>query len=143
MNKGMSKESVSRWFASFLLVNCLFAATSTRRSYGAGQWQAPPASDVATLDLRAPMALAANAIPARLDATRNYRPWFMLRGSNNIPTSLEHASWDLGDMTGRYLEGLILARRMGVSAPQLSHAEERLSRYLMKLIGKDGLIHDP
>jgi hypothetical protein len=32
---------------------------------------------------------------------------------------------------------------MGISAPQLSQAEERLERYLFKLIGSDGLVHDP
>ncbi len=69
------------------------------------------------LDLRAPMALAARAIPPRLDPAQDYRPWFLIRGSNGIPSTPEHASWDLGDMTGRYLDGLILARRMGITAP--------------------------
>src|SRR5215470_4346555 len=85
------------------------------------------ASRPQTLDLREPMALAANAIPPRLDPAMDHRPWFMLRGSNGIPITPEHASWDLGDMSGRYLESLILARHMGVSSPQLSQAEERLS----------------
>ena len=96
-----------------------------------------------TLDLREPMALAANAIPPRLDPSQDYRPWFLLRGSNGIPTTAEHASWDLGDMTGRYLESLILTRHMGVSSPALSEAEGRLGRYLLKLLGPDGLVHDP
>ncbi|MGA2662650.1 MAG: hypothetical protein ABSH34_34655, partial [Verrucomicrobiota bacterium] len=97
----------------------------------------------ATLDLREPMSLAAWAIPARLDPRLDYRPWFLLRGSNGIPTTAEHASWDLGDMTGRYLESLLLARRMGISAAELSEAEARLGRYLLGLLGSDGLAHDP
>ena len=89
------------------------------------------------------MALAAQAIVARLDPAQDYRPWFLLRGSNGIPVTPEHASWDLGDMTGRYLEGLVLTRRMGACQPELSEAEGRLGRYLLKLLGSDGLVHDP
>jgi len=96
-----------------------------------------------TLDLREPMALAAQAIVRRLDPAEEYRPWFLLRGRGGIPATAEHASWDLGDMTGRYLEGLILTRRMGVSRPEFSAAEERLGRYLLRLLGPDGLVHDP
>ena len=95
------------------------------------------------LDLRVPMLLAAEAIPPRLDPKMDYRPWFLLRGSNGVPTTPEHSNWDLGDMTGRYLEALILARHMGVSAPELSQAEGRLQHYLFKLLRPDGLVHDP
>src|SRR5690348_10705841 len=87
-----------------------------------------PAPD--TLDLRQPMALAAAAIPPRLDPEMGYRPWFLLRGRGGIPVEPVHASWDLADMTGRYLESLILARHMGVSAPELSEAEGRLEHFL-------------
>jgi hypothetical protein len=105
----------------------------------------PTANDapLPTLDLREPMELAAHAIARRLDPAQEYRPWFMLRGHRSVPVTPEHASWDLGDMTGRYLEGLILARHMGVSDPELSEAEGRLSRYLFKILGPDGLVHDP
>src|SRR5215472_14983293 len=76
------------------------SAPSPRSSHAAGA----SASSVAMtpLDLREPMALAAQEIPPRLDPQLSYRPWFLLRGSNGIPTTAEHASWDLGDMTGRY-----------------------------------------
>ncbi len=74
----------------------------------------------ATLDLREPVALAARAMAARLDPDQGHRPWFLIRGKGGIPARLEHASWDLGDMTGRYLEGLIAARRMGISSAELS-----------------------
>jgi hypothetical protein len=94
------------------------------------------------VDLREPMAAAANAIPPRLDPANGYRPWFFLKGRGGIPVSPEHAMWDFGDTTGRYLEALVLARRMGITAPQLSQAEERLERYLFKLIGPDGSVRD-
>jgi hypothetical protein len=89
------------------------------------------------------MALAAEAVVRRLDPAQDYRPWFLLRGQGGIPATAEHASWDLGDMTGRYLEGLILTRRMGVSRPEFSTAEGQLGRYLLKLLGPDGPVHDP
>ncbi len=100
-------------------------------------------SGPATLDLREPMALAAGAIVRRLDPAQEYRPWFLIRGQRGIPATPEHASWDLGDMTGRYLEGLILTRRMGVGRPEFAVAEGRLGRYLLKLLVPDGLVHDP
>ena len=94
-----------------------------------------------TLDLREPMALAAHAIAVRLDRAQNDRPWFKLRGEGGIPVSAEHDTWDFADMTGRYLEGLIFARRMGITDPGLSDAEGRLGRYLLSLLGPDGLVH--
>jgi hypothetical protein len=114
------------------------AAVETRASVGAARELLPP-----TLDLREPMELAAWAISKRLDRQQECRPWFLLRGRGGIPVALEHASWDLGDMTGRYLEGLILARRMGILRAQLTQDEEALGRYLLKLLGGDGLVHDP
>lgn len=111
---------------------------------GAGSHAAKPRVVApSTLDLREPMSLAAQAIVQRLDSTQDYRPWFLLKGQDGIPATPEHASWDLGDMTGRYLEGLILSRRMGICTAQLSQAEGRLGAYLLKLLGPDGLVHDP
>ena len=72
-------------------------------------------SPTVTLDLREPMQLAARAIARRLDPAEEFRPWFLLRGRGGVPVAPEHANWDLGDMTGRYLEGLILARH--IAAP--------------------------
>jgi hypothetical protein len=89
------------------------------------------------------MELAARAVARRLDPALGFRPWFLLRGRGGVPVGGEHASWDFGDMTGRYLEGLILARRMGVTAPDLSQAEARLGRSLLGLLGPDGLVRDP
>ncbi len=96
-----------------------------------------------TLDLRAPMTLAANAIPGRLDATRAFRPFFLIQGKDGVPHSLARMDWDVGDMTGRYLETLINARAMGITSSELSLAEERLGRYLLSVIGPDGVVHIP
>ncbi len=116
----------------------LGAAGVQARPPAAGPPDAGPAR--ATLDLREPMALAAHAIVHRLDPAQGDRPWFKLRGEGGIPATLEHDTWDFGDMTGRYLEGLILARHMGITDPALSDAEGRLGRYLLKILGPDGLV---
>ncbi len=132
-----------------ILILCLVAvlagcAGDRRSRTAAGPAdQSASRSAPATLDLREPMTLAAGAIVRRLDPAQEYRPWFLLRGQGGIPATPEHASWDLGDMTGRYLEGLILTRRMGVNRAEFSVAEGRLGRYLLKLLGPDGLVHDP
>src|SRR5439155_2450814 len=96
-----------------------------------------------SLDLRQPMTLAARAVARRLDPEMNDRPWFLLRGVGGIPVRPEHSPWDLGDMTGRYLESLILARRMGINEPALADAEQRLKKFLVHLICADGSICDP
>ncbi|HTL56255.1 MAG TPA: hypothetical protein VL361_11295 [Candidatus Limnocylindrales bacterium] len=131
----------------FILAACipfcpirLPAADSTESSVQPLMWQTNPP---ATLDLRENMALAAKAIPPRLDPKMDFRPWFLLKGKGGIPVATEHASWDLADMTGRYLESLILARHMGISSPELSQAEAHLEQYLFKILGEDGLVHDP
>lgn len=127
-------------------VNSLFKqmlCAAAALALGAGSATAADEQTPRSLDLREPMHLAAHAIARRLDPAQDYRPWFMLRGRGGIPVSPEHASWDLGDMTGRYLEGLIMARRMGIIDPELSQAEGRLGSYLLKLLGEDGLVHDP
>jgi len=89
------------------------------------------------------MALAARSIPPRLDPAQGFRPWFLIRGRNGVPHELVHDTWDLGDMTGRYLEGLVMARSMGITSPELSQAEQRLAGFLTSLLGPDGLVHKP
>jgi hypothetical protein len=100
------------------------------------------AAEPATLDFREPMSLAAHAVAQRLDPNQRDRPWFELRGQGGIPVAAEYDKWDFADMTGRYLEGFILARQMGVSDPALSDAEGRLQRDLLSLLGPDGLVHN-
>jgi len=93
-----------------------------------------------TLDLRAPMALGARAILPRLDPDAGFRPWFMLRGHKGLPTEPRHDTWDVGDMTGRYLESLILARRL--TGIPIDSREQLLRSYLAGLFDpKDGLCY--
>ncbi|HEY5914336.1 MAG TPA: hypothetical protein VJA21_27420, partial [Verrucomicrobiae bacterium] len=146
----MKKRSPKRrLLPTALLVASFVASCSTRPGQPGGdlsQASGRGGDDIrsnAALDLREPMLLGALAIARRLDPNQDYRPWFLIRGSNGIPVTPEHASWDLGDMTGRYLESLIQARHMGVSSPELTRAETRLQAYLFKLLGPDGLVHDP
>lgn len=80
------------------------------------------------------MALAADSITYRLDETRDYRPFFYMKGKNGIPASLKHGSWDLGDMTGRYLESMVMARRMILIKSDWTLAEERLLHFLISLL---------
>lgn len=131
-------QHFSLWLVclSLLLTSCSGQRKQTNSQPGA---RAPAQS----LDLRQPMRLGAEAIARRLDPAQEYRPWFLIRGSNNIPCIPEHASWDLGDMTGRYLESLIQARHMGIWSPELSQAEAHLQKFLFKILGHDGLVHDP
>src|ERR1041385_4610084 len=90
-------------------VACAPAARQSHRSARAAS-SSQPDTQPATLDFREPMALAAPATAHRLDPAQEYRALFMVRGHGGVPVTPEHASWDLADMTGRYLEGLILAR---------------------------------
>jgi hypothetical protein len=95
------------------------------------------------LNLKGAMALAADSITFRLDETRNYRPFFYMKGKDGIPAYLKHGSWDLGDMTGRYLESMVMTRRIKGIKPAWSLAEERLLQFLISLLKNDlGIILD-
>jgi hypothetical protein len=97
----------------------------------------------ATLDLRVPMTLAANAIPPRLDPDQAFRPWFLIEGKDSVPHTPVHMDWDVGDMAGRYIETLLNARAMGITSPELSLTLERLQGYLLSVVGPDGIVHIP
>ena len=86
------------------------------------------------LNLKGAMALAADSITYRLDETQNFRPYFYIKGKDGIPAFLRHGSWDLGDMTGRYLESMVMARRMVGHKPEWTLAEERLLSFLLFLL---------
>ena len=57
------------------------------------------------------------AIVPRSDATQRDRPFFMIRGDVSPHTPV-HDTWSPD--TRRYLEGLIMARQMGITSPELS-----------------------
>lgn len=95
------------------------------------------------LNLKGAMALAADSITYRLDETQDYRPFFYMKGKNGIPDSLKHGSWDLGDMTGRYLESMVMTRRMIRAQSDWNLAEERLLQFLISLLKNEpGIIWD-
>jgi len=86
------------------------------------------------LNLEGAMALAADSITFRLDETQNFRPYFYIKGKDGIPAFLKHGSWDLGDMTGRYLESMVMTRRMIGAKHEWTQAEERLLAFLLSLL---------
>jgi hypothetical protein len=96
-----------------------------------------------TLDLRAPVREAINCVMARMDPAQNYRPWFSIIVARGRPVRLEHAQWDLGDTSGRFLEAFITARNMMPPLPGAELGEQRIRRYLLSLIASDGLVHNP
>src|SRR6187402_3282030 len=83
-----AKLGFDRWFNSVCAGLVLLSGASV---FAAAE---PP-----SLDLREPMAWAANAIPPRLDAAKGYQPWSFLRGRGGVPVAPAHAKLDFGDTT--------------------------------------------
>ena len=98
-----------------------------------------PASPI-SLDLRVPMRAAAECATRRMDATRNYRPWFGVQIENGLPSQLVHENWDLGDTSGRFLEAFVMARQMFSPPPFMRLAERRIRAFLHSLF-KNGVIY--
>ena len=97
----------------------------------------------ATLDLRTPLRLAVSCIYNRMDPDARYRPWFSVDVKNWTPTKLSHSVWDIGDMSGRFLEALVLARNMIEPTANMLQAEGRIRNYLDSLMGPSGLVMNP
>ena len=93
-----------------------------------------------TLDLRAPLREAVSCILHRMDPGANYRPWFAVDVKNWKPTKLRQDVWDIGDMSGRFLEALVLARNMIEPTPDMLVAEQRIREFLIAQLGSDGLV---
>jgi iron complex outermembrane receptor protein len=73
---------------------------------------APP-----SLDLREPMAWAANAIPPRLDPAQAFRPFFLIQGKDSVPHTFGHMEWDVGDMTGRTVAAALFLCGLTFASP--------------------------
>ena len=86
----------------------------------------------------AAVACVANII-ARLDTSRDFQPFFRIYPFADPPHA-SHEKWDDADMSGRYVEAMILARRMtGVTMDMREHG---LRMYLAGLCDpEDGLVH--
>jgi hypothetical protein len=93
-------------------------------------------------DLTQAMVLAADSIVAHMDESAGFRPCFYIKGRDGVPATLGHGSWDLGDMTGRYLESMIMVRHMVGATDDWSAAEQRLRAFLESLFGPSGLVMD-
>jgi hypothetical protein len=96
-----------------------------------------------TLDLRVPVRLAASCISNRMDPSMGYRPWFLVEVKDSKPIRLRHDVWDIGDMSGRFLEGLILARNMFEPTSSMLRDEGRIREFLSSHLGPDGLVMNP
>jgi len=97
----------------------------------------------ATLDMREPMRRASECIINRMDPSMAFQPWFAVQVVNCRPTKLRHDIWDFGDTTGRFLEGLILARQMIKPDPAMITAEDRIRKFFNSLFDSTGLIYNP
>ena len=96
-----------------------------------------------TLDIRTPVRLAVSCIANRMDASMGYRPWFLVEVKDSKPIRLRHDVWDFGDMSGRFLEGLILARNMFEPTDGMLRDEARIRGFLTSLLRPDGLVMNP
>lgn len=69
------------------------------------------------------------AIDARLDRSRDFRPWFMLKLGDS--PELVHDIWDLGDMCARYVDAFVLGRQATGCAGYVE-SEQALMRLLAR-----------
>jgi hypothetical protein len=92
-----------------------------------------------TNDLEDAAHLANLSMLARMDLQRDGQPFFRIYPFATPPRA-EHEKWDDGDMTGRYVEGLILSRR--IAGLPLDTRETKLRHYLLSLYDlADGLCY--
>jgi hypothetical protein len=85
--------------------------------------------------------MAMRAIAHRVDATRGGQPYFWLNLTAD-PPRLEHQSWDYCDMSGRWVDGLLLARLM-TGSDEWAVTEEMLRRFLLARANPgDGLFYN-
>jgi hypothetical protein len=120
----------------------------TRRSFLATPaicWIPATAAELrpATIDLREPLHSAVECIINRLDPAKDYQPWFAVDVVNGRPTRLRHDVWDFGDTSGRFLEGLILARQMIPPDSAMTTAEDRIRKFFNSLFDSTGLVYNP
>ncbi len=73
--------------------------------------------------------LAMQAISHRVDDDRGGQPYFWLNLKAD-PPRLEHQSWDYCDMSGRWVDGLLLGRLM-TGAQDYAAVEQTLRTFLL------------
>jgi len=85
--------------------------------------------------------LAMRALPHRVDRVRDGQPYFWLSLTAD-PPRLEHQSWDYCDMSGRWVDGLLLGRLM-TGSTECMETEEVLRRFLLQRANtRDGLFYN-
>ena len=87
-----------------------------------------------TYDLQDAARLAATSMLARMDLQRQGQPFFRIEAFANPPRA-QHEKWDDGDMTGRYVEGLLRARAM--TGLPIDPREALLRQYLAGLFDEN------
>jgi hypothetical protein len=92
-----------------------------------------------TYELQDAARLASLSMLARLDIARGGQPFFRIYPFA-APPRAEHEKWDDGDTTGRYVEALILSRR--ITGVPLDRRELLLRKYFLGLFDfADGLCY--
>lgn len=86
--------------------------------------------------------LAMDALLARLDLERGARPYFWVDYETQPPQA-QHAYWDICDIAGRFVDGLLLARLI-TGRQDAPEAEAQLRRFLWaQQDPSDGLFYNP
>lgn len=83
--------------------------------------------------------LAAESIDARIDRDNGDRPYFWYDLTTD-PPRLVHDYWDFCDMSGRWVDALILCRLMTGFSP--GDAEQRLKAFMLSRQKDDGLFYN-
>lgn len=77
-----------------------------------------------------------------LDEKKNYIPYFYLLTQGE--TCGAHCEWDFGDVTGRYLDALILCTEIAGKTAESEEGIQRLYRALIQMLSEeDGLCYRP
>ena len=101
---------------------------------GAGRFQLEPTQQ---FDLAHRAGLAINCLTGLLDERQDNLPFFDVHYSAQPPLAV-HIRWGYGDLVGRFIDALKLARIM-TGQTQGKHAEVALQNWLERLLGKHGL----
>ncbi len=98
-------------------------------------------TDIHPFDLQARAGLAVNALTGLLDPEREGLMYFLASWRARPPRA-DHGLWDCGDGSGRHVDALTLARamvRQGSPAALPGQGDAQLERWMLGLIGEDGL----
>lgn len=98
-------------------------------------------TDIHPFDLQARAEMAVSALTGLLDPERQGLMYFLANWRARPPRA-DHGLWDCGDGSGRHVDALTLARAMvrrGSPAALSGQADAQLERWMLRLIGPEGL----